>query len=265
MSKISAARKKELDLIARERADGIRRAWGLGIEPVSDIFGLIERRQKDVIVLRYPVSSQSLSAFIAINKDGSLIFVNTNMSLGRQIFSAAHELSHLLYDKEHLHNNLLVCDPGQPLEDEREVLADKFAGALLLPEEGVRNTYYSMFGYKHKATQGTVMTLQGIFKVSYAAMLYALLRFQIITISLYDHLKEFGTIENAELLLQEAKKYGIEDLVVPTRDKVIPGSLLPALTSNYTEGRISYKKLSSILALWDKVPEEMGFTYEEFI
>lgn len=263
MAKINSSRRKELDLIAIERANEIRRAWGLGVEPISDIFGLIERRQKDVIVLRYQVSNQSLSAFISVTRDGTLIFINTNMPLGRQIFSAAHELSHLLYDKEQL--NLLVCDPGESLTDEREILADGFAGALLLPEEGVRHTYYSVFGYKHNVTYGTVMTLQGIFKVSYAAMLYALLRCRIIALSLYNDLKKLGTKDSAVSLTQEAKKYGVEDLVTPTKNKVIPTSFLHVLTSNYTEGRISYKKLSSILALWDRRPEEMGFTHEELI
>jgi len=261
MAKISSKRRKELELIALERAGELRRSWGLGIEPVADIFDLIERKVKNVTVLRYPVPNPDLSAFVTVNEDDYLIYINTNMPYGHQVFSAAHELSHLLYDKKHL--KLLVCRPGEDSEDEREVLADLFAGAFLLPAEGVRHAYYSLFGPRHRITYGTVMTLQGTFKVSYAAMLYALLKNGIIAPPVYGRLKKLGAKENAPQMRQIARMYGVEDLVVPPGNKVIPRSLILALNANYKEDRISFHKLGSVLAIWDKKPEEMGFACED--
>ncbi|MDF9408211.1 MAG: hypothetical protein A4E52_00334 [Pelotomaculum sp. PtaB.Bin013] len=261
MAKIGSKKRKELELIAQDRASELRRSWGLGIEPVSDIFELIERRIKNVIVLRYPAPSSDLSAFVSLSGDDCLVYINTTMPYGHQIFSAAHELSHILYDKEHL--KLLVCRPGEDSEDEREVLADLFAGALLLPAEGVRHFYYSIFSSKHRVTYGTVMALQGTFKVSYAAMLYALLKNGIITPKIYGHLKKMGAKDNISQMQQLARRYGVMDLITPSCNKVIPKSLILALNSNYKEGLISFKKLSSVLALWDQEPEEMGFAYED--
>ncbi|MHB1043662.1 MAG: ImmA/IrrE family metallo-endopeptidase [Eubacteriales bacterium] len=261
MAKIGKKQRKELELIAQERAGELRRAWGLGIEPVSDIFELIERRVKNVTVLRYPALSPDLSAFVTVSGDDCLVYINTNMPYGHQVFSATHELSHLLYDKEHL--KLLVCRPGEDSEDEREVLADLFAGTFLLPAEGVRHVYYSLFGPRHRVTHGTVMALQGTFKVSYAAMLYALLKNGIITPPVYGHLKKIGAKENVSQMQQVARMYGVEELVTPLGEKIIPKSLLLALNSNYKEGRISFNKLGSVLALWEKKPEEMGFAYED--
>lgn len=259
MAKISKQRKKELDILARSRAEEIRRAWGLGIEPIADIFDLIERRL-NVVVLRYPDSNPDLSAFIAKKGEDFLIYINTNMSLGHQIFSGAHEMSHLLYDKNDL--QLLICKPGEESGDEKEILADFFAGYFLLPEEGVRQVFLSRFGTRYRVDLGTVMALQGTFRVSYSAMLYALLKYGFISPRVYGHLKKYGTPEKAPVLQHLARKYGVYNLVVPTEAE-IPKALILALNSNYNEGRISFNKLRKILSLWNKKPEEMGFTYED--
>jgi len=261
MAKVDRQRRKELELLAQERASELRRSWGLGIEPIADIFELIERNFQNVIVLRYPTPNSDLSAFITVNRSDFLIYINTELTYGHQVFSAAHELSHLLYDTKAL--NLLVCRPGENTVDEIELLADLFAGNLLLPGEGVRHVYFSLFGPRHRVTYGTVMALQGTFKVSYAAMLFALFKNGIIAASVYGHLKKLGSKENVSQMQRVAKMYGVDDLISPTRAKVIPKKLLLALNSNYKEERISFNKLSSVLALWDKKPEEMGFHYED--
>lgn len=259
MTSISKQRRKELDSLARYRAEELRRSWGLGIEPIGDIFDLIERRLH-AIILRYPVSNSVLSAFIAKKGEDYLIYINTNMTLGHQIFSAAHEISHFLYDADGL--ELLICRPGGNSEDEKEILADCFAGYFLLPEEGVRNAFFDRFGSRHQVDYGTVMTLQGTFKVSYTALLYALLKYHLINGAKYGTLKKLGTVENVATLQRMAKNYDIEPLIIPTAHE-IPKSLIIALNKNYKEERISYKKLAQVLSLWDKQPEEMGFSYAD--
>ncbi|MFZ5899571.1 MAG: ImmA/IrrE family metallo-endopeptidase [Bacillota bacterium] len=79
---------------AAEHAAQCRRELGLGIEPVANIFDILERQ--GLIVIRYPVEAKGLSAFIARDGDDYVVFINTKMTLGRQIFSAVHELGRLL-------------------------------------------------------------------------------------------------------------------------------------------------------------------------
>ncbi|MEW6574636.1 MAG: ImmA/IrrE family metallo-endopeptidase [Bacillota bacterium] len=260
MKRISSQRRKELELIARDRASEVRRSWGLGIEPIADIFDLIERRTKNVIVLRFPSDSPKLSAFIAKANKDYLIYINSNTILGHQIFSAAHEMSHYLYDCNDL--KLLVCNPGEETEDEVEVLANAFARYFLLPEEGVRHAFLSRFGVQRKVSYGHVMALQETFRVSYGAMLYALMKYGIINSRAYGNLKKLSLPENASLLQRYAKMFGVTDLENPTEGQ-IPKKLVLALTANYSEGRISYGKLKSILGLWGVKPEEMGFAHED--
>jgi Zn-dependent peptidase ImmA (M78 family) len=247
-------------LVARDRASELRRSWGLGIEPVADIFDLIERRDKNIIVLRFPSDSPKLSAFIAKKNKDYLIYVNSNAVLGHQIFSAAHEMNHYLYDGKDL--KLLICNPGEETEDEVEVLANAFAGYFLLPEEGVRHAFLSRFGLPRRIDYGHVMALQATFKVSYGAMLYALMKYGIINPRAYGNLKKLSSQENAALLQRNAKMFGVTDLENPTEGQ-IPKKLVLALTANYSEGRISYGKLKSLLGLWGMKPEEMGFARED--
>ena len=63
-----------------------------------------------------------------------LIGINSNMSIGRQNFTLAHELYHLLYEENK--NNFVICDYSS--ESESEIEANIFASYLLIPYEGLK-------------------------------------------------------------------------------------------------------------------------------
>ena len=79
----------ELELRARSRARDIRNELGLGDSPIKDIFGLIE--SLDILLFKKPFDSKSLSALFLKNSENYIIVINSNKTLGHQIYSAAHE------------------------------------------------------------------------------------------------------------------------------------------------------------------------------
>ncbi|KKM11533.1 hypothetical protein SY88_07455 [Clostridiales bacterium PH28_bin88] len=260
MGKISKAEKEEIREKASYEANRCRGELSLGSEPISDIFSMIERQ--NILLLRYPSKSNNLSALLAQDEDGlPLIYINTNMPLGRQVFSAAHEFAHYKY---HLKDkDLWICDPGniQP-EDREEIFADSFAGAFLLPPEGVRRVFYEMFRFTKKVDPYIVIRMQHVFNVSYGAMLYALYNCKIIDGRTYGNLRKLSHPDQAGELEKLTIGLGFEPVLMKPSGPVVPSRLLHALQKNYSEEKVSYNKVAAILAEWGKKPADYGIEYD---
>lgn len=255
VAKFSKAEKEKFRQEAKLHAHQFRRELGLGDEPIADIFDLIERQ--GIILVRYPSPSEKLSAMIAKEANDYLVYINSNMSLGHQIFSAAHELHHYRYDKDNL--QVITCNPMSEPDDPAELMADFFAGELLMPEETVRATW-KRFGKIVRIMPIHVITMTCTFRVSYSAMLYTLLRLKLITGPVYGKLKKLSYPENKDLLTKYFSHIGCDELIKPTR-KELPKIFIEAANSNYINGLVSYKKIQSLLSSWDKTPEEIGIEY----
>ena len=110
-------------------ADNCRKAWGLGLGPLSNVISLLENN--GVIVCRYVIPGEHIEAFSFWNGPKALVFLASEKeSACRARFDAAHELGHLV-----LHRGI----GPEEIEDKRilkalEREADLFAGAFLLPE-----------------------------------------------------------------------------------------------------------------------------------
>ena len=74
-----------------------------------------------------------------------LIGINSNMSIGRQNFTLAHELYHLLYEENK--NNFVICDYSS--ESESEIEANIFASYLLIPYEGLKRYVKNIYPIKY--------------------------------------------------------------------------------------------------------------------
>jgi Zn-dependent peptidase ImmA (M78 family) len=92
---------------------------------------------------------------------GPAIIVNTwnRISTERQIFSAVHELGHLL---------MHVSE-----DKEKEQEADLFAGHFLMPKDGFDKEWADTFGMSFL---DRVMKVKRIFRVSYKTVLYRLVQ-----------------------------------------------------------------------------------------
>lgn len=147
--------------VCREKL-GLKRS-----EPIYDICGLLEYAGIKV----FPVSAASNGFFgLSIGEEdgGPAIAVNTweRISVERRIYSAAHELGHLM-----LHRDAFdVSQTAEDKEEERE--ADLFAGHFLMPAEGFRNEWNEAAGL-HWVDR--VFKVKRIFHVSYKTVLVRLI------------------------------------------------------------------------------------------
>ncbi len=148
-------------------ANSVRRAFGIGSEePVRDICGLLE--SKGIKLFSLVLASPSFFGLSVGPEDGGpAIVVNTweRISVERWIFTAAHELGHL------------VLHPGDydvaELTEERgrEQEANLFAAHFLMPDRSFRKEWSETAGM---AFVERVLKVKRIFRVSYKTVLYRL-------------------------------------------------------------------------------------------
>lgn len=133
-------------------------------EAIRDICGLLEDHGVKVLLVQ-KMTDAFFGLSVAPGAFGPAVVVNTwdRISVERWIFTAAHELGHLLLHREAYNGHVAE----QPEAEERE--ADRFASHFLMPEAG--------FEAEWEQTRGLpllwrVLKVKRMFRVSYKTVLY---------------------------------------------------------------------------------------------
>lgn len=135
-------------------------------EPIRDICGLIE--SAGIKVYSYVLASNSFFGLSVAQEDGGpAVIVNTweRIPVERWIFSAAHELGHLL-----LHKCAYDVD-SENENDKEEIEANLFAGQFLMPTSVFLKEWEQAAGL---GLIDRVLKIKSIFKVSYKTVLMRL-------------------------------------------------------------------------------------------
>jgi Zn-dependent peptidase ImmA (M78 family)/DNA-binding XRE family transcriptional regulator len=177
-SQLNAAESKDFDalraLAARARRRGIpavasamRSHFGLTEhEPVHDICGLLEHQ--GIKVLSVNIATDAFLGLSVAEEDGGpAVVVNTweRLPVEHWIFSAAHELAHLLL---HL-QAYSVDEESEDKDQERD--ADTFASHFLMPDTVFRREWDSTVGLP---LFDRVLKVKRVFRVSWRTVLYRL-------------------------------------------------------------------------------------------
>lgn len=135
-------------------------------EPIRDICGLLEDHGVKVLLLDKK-SDSFFGLSVAEQEGGPAVVVNTwdRISVERWIFTAAHELGHLL-----LHPAAYNLDRTDE-DDSEERQADQFASHFLMPKEAFDKEWDEGRGLDFISR---VFKIKRIFRVSYKTVLYRL-------------------------------------------------------------------------------------------
>jgi len=151
-----------------------RARLGLGLAPLPDLADLLEEQGICVAQIALPEGVDGLTLFP--QEIGPFLVVNAVEQFHtRRRFSFAHEYAHVLFDQQ---EQGMVSHQGIR-NDPREVRANAFAGAFLLPAAGVRRLLAGM-GKSHAAPGSgllqpvDVVFLSHHFGASYSAVLHRL-------------------------------------------------------------------------------------------
>lgn len=215
----------QMIMLAKE----VRRAWGLGVSPISSVKNMLMSHGVKVFEINGPEGFDGISGYAK----GSipLMVVNSNMqNTERRRFTHMHELAHLLVNSafdEHLSNH------------DKEKLCDAFASEMLLPSEVIQ----SEFGSKTKISVQETIRIQKIYGISIDAIVYSFKRLGIFNENRH---KSFCIKKNTKpkfKALVEESRY-----IEPSSDKTYDNELYQGMVySALAQELISLSKAAQML------------------
>lgn len=140
-----------------------------GVYPV-DVNTVVEENGLDIVYFDPSLNAKSKLSNVSGMLDGAhkKIYINTNDSIERQRFTAAHELAHYLYEHSTDSYGLNYRHDG-PKKTAVERKADDFAAELLMPSPLVKKVVN-----KYESAKPTLNEIAELFGVSLQAMRYKL-------------------------------------------------------------------------------------------
>ncbi len=145
-----------------EVADGLRRHWALGIDPIPSMAGLLEDKGLRVIEADLPERFDGLACDVLCAGDRpatAVVVVSSRTGIERKRFNLAHELAHRV-----------VRATGNP-QIRLEKAIDRLAGAFLVP---AKHLVEEVGARRNGMTYHELMRLKRLYGVSAAAMLMRL-------------------------------------------------------------------------------------------
>ena len=146
-----------------------------------------------ITIVKYPMTS-NISGMCTREDEDIVICINSTTSYGRQRFTLAHELYHVLYEEN---MQRVICDMSmseEKSESERE--ADQFASYLLMPFDALLQ-----YGdEKSKWNLEKVIDAEQFFQISHQAMLRRLVSDNLLSKEIAEEYKTITvSIEAAKL------------------------------------------------------------------
>lgn len=174
-------------------AEDLRREWGIDNYSPIDIFSIVIEKLPNLTLILFPLGEKISGCCSKVNED-QVILINSEHSKGRQNFTLAHELYHLLYEDN---EEWLICS-GNENENSSEEEANNFASSLLMPDIALND--YIRKNNIHRWNLDNIIHCEQFFQISHTAMLYRL-RFikELITYDDYISYKNNVKIEAMKL------------------------------------------------------------------
>lgn len=231
-------------------ANDLRQSLELGDDPIDDINYVVQRLGIQLFNIEL---DDRISGFIINYQTSSpLIFVNSKQKPQRRIFSIAHEICHFLVDCDpnlKWSNITQIVDPTSERyqKDFREVRANRFAAAFLMPKASLEKYITQVLGKNEKTIDKfDIVRLQYCYKVSFKSALYRLWSLNLMTNNVYENIKE--ALSEGEFKIEElSKALGFSENDYPIINQSFYTNLRSLAIQCYLNSKISIGKLCEVL------------------
>lgn len=162
------AGRKQLAMKALEAALKVRRDMRIGLWVPVCVYDLADEMGVDVRFLPY-----SSMEGMYCKSNIPVILVSALRPAGRQAYTCAHELGHHVFGHGSIFvDEFLDVSGAQNRRDPQEILADLFAGFLLMPKSAVERAFTVRGWDLRSCTPLQVYTIAGWLGVGYTTLLY---------------------------------------------------------------------------------------------
>ncbi len=152
----------------------------------EDVFSILDEME-NCIVVYYPIEDRDNNGFHytgipdSTGKELHFVYINTHQTIEKQVFTAAHELGHVLCIDDRIIQQLGLNDS----EESREGIINRFAAELMIPEESFRAKLKSLLVLEKQGKVGqdnvqitasrlirVIVSLMDHFLVPYKSIIY---------------------------------------------------------------------------------------------
>lgn len=214
------------------KAESLRRMWGVDNFSPLDIVSMAMENIDNLTILWFPMEDE-LSGCCTRFDESKIICINSKHSKGRQNFTIAHELYHLIYEDS---KNSFVCNINSDEESEKN--ANKFASHILIPSVAL-GEFMSKNNISNWELEDVIKCEQ-YFQISHTAMLCKLRYENLIDYKTFSKFKN-GVKKQALNLGYDIKLYG------RTNEYFCLGEIIPLSKLAYEKNKITKGKYDEIL------------------
>ena len=213
-------------------------------------------------IVYYPLKSERNHGFhikddVNITNAGDFVYINTAHTLDKQVFTAAHELGHILEIAEKVCENLEKCFDDE-IDDK---ITNLFAAELIMPKELFEKLYYNYVNIFEEVKSSTdiveflkvVSMLMNEFLVPYKAVVLRCFELKLINKEITQMLVEAYDDDRSMLkkvLERIILEQGHVKLLKPTEKKYIK-NLSDILNSAQESGKFTDEKIVNMKKLFD--------------
>ena len=223
---------EKVDFKLPQSSINLKRKWGIDDYSPIDIVTVLHQNIPNLTIVWFPMKKDVSGA--CYKKDGdSIIFLNSSLSKGRQNFSLAHELYHLLdnennKDLEDAYFSISSVSSGDEDENKANDFASKFQMSdMALYDFMERNNIETW-------TLDDIIKCEQYFKLNHNDLLCRLLKTDLIDNSQFKEFSEDISIK-AALLGYDTSLYEACD----DKKYFSIGHMIPLADKSYKEGKIA--------------------------
>lgn len=226
------------EYLIENEASQLRERFYLGDRLPVDIEGLLLKQ--GILTVFTPMSADFSGMCLKYDDKTNFMLVNSDIVLGGQNFTIAHELYHLYVQDTHEFkvHSCDIINPQSPIERH----ANTFASYFLMPRAGVIDVMQRIGCSKKNVNAAHIIVMCNYFGVSYLAMLVRVNKILVLSQERFEALKEVQPVSMA-------KEFGLKtDVFVKpiVKEKVI-GDYASKAQSLYESELISKGHLIELL------------------
>lgn len=182
---------------------------GEGVIIQDDIFNIITNYCPETKLLMFPIKDNEIGGFVCNYKGEIFMYINTYLPLEKQIFTAAHELYHLKYNRSQLDKYYSHLIKSSELEEDIEEKANLFAALLLVPTNSLEKQIRILKIKEDQISLFHMIKLMDIFAVPYKTIVLRLLEIDFINDKKADEFLNIPDRDETTGVLYEINKYDI--------------------------------------------------------
>lgn len=198
----------------------VRKAWGLGLDPIQNVLELLE--EQGCKVIEVDPEESAFDGLSAWSSGQPVVGINKEFPSDRKRFTALHELAHLM----------LMLDGEGEERKTNEGFCNRFAGAMLIPGDSLRQEFA---GERKHISIRELELLKLQWGVSVQALLY-----RAKDVGLIDD----GLFQDANRYIRSTGRHRNEGVVAPQQERAVRFDQL--LYYGISEGLISYSKAAQL-------------------